>query len=140
MLRKLKDHIILALVFYVLTLAQQYGFYFFKKIPIIYFSADKYLGIFLMFLVFTFLKGPKFKFIALSSVLFLNLIQMSHISFYGTQVLPAEIWLLFTQMGEINGTLKEEFYHVLIPILFTIVPITLGWFSFQKLRDRKSVV
>lgn len=138
MLRKLKDHIILALVFYVLTLAQQYGFYFFKKIPIIYFSADKYLGIFLMFLVFTFLKGPKFKFIALSSVLFLNLIQMSHISFYGTQVLPAEIWLLFTQMGEINGTLKEEFYHVLIPILFTIVPITLGWFSFQKLRPSYS--
>src|SRR5690606_34801229 len=71
---------------------------------------------------------------ALSLILFLNMFQMSHLSFFGTQVLPAEFYLLFTQIHEIHGTLKEQYQHILIPLFFTLLPLGAGWFAHKKIQ------
>lgn len=65
----------------------------------------------------------------------LNFFQMSHLSYFGTQILPNEILLLFTQFHEIQGTLLVELHHVLIPILFTVVPALIGFIAFKKSPD-----
>ncbi len=69
----------------------------------------------------------------LSSILFLNFFQMAHLSYYGTQILPSEILLLFSEAHEIYGTLKEDFIHIFIPLFFTIIPISIGWIAHRKI-------
>lgn len=132
MLKKLKSHLILALGFLILTLAQQYFFFALKGFPIIWLSLGKYLTILAFFFLATFIKQKTWRFIFLSFVMILNFGQMAHLSYYGTQILPAEIYLLFTQWHEIQGTLLVELHHTLIPLLFTIVPLTLGWLLLKK--------
>jgi glucan phosphoethanolaminetransferase (alkaline phosphatase superfamily) len=134
MLQKLRNHLLLALCFFILTLAQQYGFYAYKNLPIIWFTPGKYFAIFAFLLVLSFARGWWIRFLLLSFVMILNLGQMSHLSYFGTQVLPNEMYLLFTQAHEIAGTLFTELEHVVIPLLFTVIPLTLGWFAQKKLK------
>ncbi len=133
MLQKVRPHLILALVFLALTLSQQYGFYFLKGFPITYLPAGKYIMIWLFYFFLTFTKGSELRFSLLSFILILNFFQMTHLSYFGTQILPSEISLLFTQAGEWGGTLKEEFEHVLLPFAFTLIPLALGWLSIKKI-------
>lgn len=77
----------------------------------------KYIILGIFFLIFSFSKSSKLRLVSLSFVLFFSFFQWSHISYYGTRVFPHEIWLMFTQMGEIVGTLKEELHHLVIPFL-----------------------
>lgn len=60
---------------------------------------------------------------------------MCHLSYFGTQILPNEILLLFTQFHEVQGTMLVEFHHVLIPFLFTIIPAGIGFYVFRKSPD-----
>src|SRR5690606_38779288 len=43
------------------------------------------------------------------------------------------IWLFFTQFHEITGALKEDALHILVPLLFTLVPLALGHLAHKKI-------
>ncbi len=128
---KLRNHFLLALSFFALTLLQQYLFYLIKDRTIIWLPLPQYLGYFVFFFITTFCKGPRTRFVLLSLMMILNLFQMGHLSYFGTQILPSGIYLFFTQFSEAQGTLKEELYHVMIPFFMTIIPLALA-FQIQK--------
>lgn len=132
MFKKLRPHLILALIFLVLTLAQQYLFYAVKDLDITWLKPEKYLVHFLFLLGATFIQGQK-RFIFLGFTFLLNFFQMSHLSYYGTLVMPAEIPRLL-EVGEIFGTIKEETYHLLIPFLFVLVPSVIGIFANARFK------
>lgn len=138
MFQKIRNHATLALVFFALTLLQQYGFYALKGFPIIFFGFGKYVAIYLTFLVFSFAKGPKTRFFFLTSIMLLNYFQMAHLSYFGTLILPTEVYLLFTQFGEITGVVNEEVRHIVIPLLFTLIPLVLGYLFFRRLKTQFS--
>lgn len=132
-LRLLKNHFWLALLFFGLTIGQQYFFYAVKGMTIVPFPATKYLGIFAFFFICTFIQGLKTRFFFLSLIMILNLGQMVHLSYFGTQILPSELWLLFAEIGEIQASLKEELGHIFLPLMLTIVPVLAGWLTLRKL-------
>lgn len=132
MFKKLGRHLLLACIFLVLTLAQQYLFYFVKGLPIVWFSAGKYFGVLAFLFTATFIRPWPLRFFWLAFVILLNLFQFSHLSYFGTQVLPNEIYLLLAQFDEIKGTLLVEYHHVLIPLLFVLVPAIIGFFAVKK--------
>ncbi|MBA2406229.1 MAG: phosphoethanolamine transferase [Bdellovibrionales bacterium] len=135
MFQKFKNHVYLALIFFILSLAQQYGFYAFKGFPIVWLTLGKYFGVFFFFFIFTFTPGPILRFLILSFLLILNCFQMGHLSYFGTQVLPTEIYLFFAEYKEIFGTVGTEVTHILIPLLFTSIPMGIGFFFIQKFRN-----
>ena len=122
------------MIFLFLSLAQQYAFYAFKGFPIVWLSAEKYLGLLLVYFIFTFCPGPKLRFFLLSHLLILNAFQMGHLSFFGTQVLPNEIWLFFNELHEVGGTVGAELQHIFIPLAFTLVPMFIGLYFIYKYR------
>jgi len=132
MLHKIRNHALLAMVFLTLSLAQQYAFFAIKGHPILWLSLSKYLGYFLIFVIFSFIPSKKIRFIYLSFLILLNLPQMAHLSYFGTQILPSEILLLFAEMHEISAVLGNELQHVLIPVLLTIIPLAIGWLTLKK--------
>jgi glucan phosphoethanolaminetransferase (alkaline phosphatase superfamily) len=134
MLQKFRNHVYLALVFFILSLAQQYGFYAFKGFPIVWLTFGKYLSVFIFFFIFTFTPRPSLRFLILSFLLILNFFQMGHLSYFGTQVLPNEIFLFFAEYQEIAGTVSAELSHILIPLMFTLVPMTIGLFFIRKFK------
>lgn len=131
MLKKIIPHLIISFIFFVLTLSQQYLFYFLKELPIVWLPIGKYIGLFIFFVAGSFIT-KNFRIIFLSLILFLNFFQMAHLSYFGTQILPSEIALLFTQLHEISGTLFVELNHILIPMIFTLTPITIGIICLKK--------
>jgi glucan phosphoethanolaminetransferase (alkaline phosphatase superfamily) len=52
---------------------------------------------------------------------------MAHLSYFGTLILPNEIFLLFTEFHEVSAVLLTELSHILIPLVFTICPLFLGY-------------
>lgn len=135
MLQKFRNHAYLALVFFILSLAQQYGFYAFKGFPIVWLTFGKYLSVFIFFFIFTFTPRPSLRFLILSFLLILNFFQMGHLSYFGTQVLPNEIFLFFAEYQEIAGTVSAELSHILIPLMFTLVPMAIGLFFIRKFKN-----
>lgn len=138
MLQKLRNHILLASIFFALSLAQQYGFYSLKGLPIVWLTLGKYLGLWFVFFIFSFSSGPKVRFFLLSYLLILNFFQMAHLSFFGTQILPIEIFLFFAELKEVSGTLQNELSHTLIPLLFTCLPLALGYYAVKKTKETYS--
>ncbi len=132
MLSKLRPHLLLALVFLVLTLCQQYLFYAFKGYPIILLSMGKYFGLYVFFFLCTLIQGKKARFFFLILTIFLAAWQFGHLSYFGTQVLPTEIYLMLIETTEIQGVLMQELSHVYVPILFLIVPMGIGWWANKK--------
>lgn len=128
---KIIPHLVIGLIFFILTLTQQYLFYFFKNLPIVWLPVGKYFAIYFFLLAATF-TTKNLRIIFLSFILFLNFFQMAHLSYFGTQILPSEIALLFTQLHEISGTLFVELHHVFIPLFFTIIPIIVGIITLKK--------
>lgn len=129
--KKILPHIAIATIFFILSLTQQYFFYWFKNLPIVFLTFEKYSLIFFFIFILSFIKNELGRFMALSFYLWLNFFQMSHLSYFGTQILPTEIWLLFTQYTELGGTLKEELLHIIFPFALTVLPLLLGS-HFQK--------
>lgn len=134
MFKKLLKHFILALIFLVLTLGQQYLFYYVKGLPIVWLTFGKYLGVYAFLLAATFIRPYPVRFFFLGFVFLLNFFQMAHLSYFGTQILPNGMYLLITQWNEIAGTIFVELQHIAIPFLFTIVPAAIGWFSLKKTK------
>lgn len=132
MFQKLRHHCLLAFIFLVLTFAQQYGFYAWKGFPIVFLSVGKTLSMLVFFILFTLNPTTWLRYGFLSLFIILNFFQMAHLSYFGTQILPAEILLLFTQFHEISGTLTTELHHVLIPLIFTLVPLFFGLVAINK--------
>lgn len=138
MLQKTRNHVYLALIFFILSLLQQYSFYAIKGFPIIWLTLGKYLALIAFFLFLTLIKGPRVRFFVLSSFLILNFFQMAHLSYFGTQILPTEIFLLFTEMHEVSGVLTEEFNHILVPLTFTLVPLAIGYYFIRHFPTQYS--
>jgi glucan phosphoethanolaminetransferase (alkaline phosphatase superfamily) len=132
MLKKLIPHLLVAAGFFILTLAEQYIFYYAKGLQIIWLDAGKYLAFYLFFVIATFIKPNGLRLFFLSALFILGAFQLGHVSYFGTQVLPTELWLIFTQPGEINGVLLEELQHVLIPLGFLIVTSALAYLLYKK--------
>src|SRR5690606_15770168 len=132
MFRKFRSHIYLSLVFFALTLFQQYFFYWFKGIPIVWLAPGKYFGVYLFLLAATFIKPGWLRFIFLFFVMGLNFFQMIHLSYFGTQILPNEFWLFFTQFGEIQGTLFHEIHHILLALVLTLFPFGICLITFKR--------
>jgi glucan phosphoethanolaminetransferase (alkaline phosphatase superfamily) len=138
-LKTLRGHLLLGSLFLVLTLAQQYLFSYAKGSPLTFLSASKTFGFLMFFIAATFIRERPLRFIFLNFVLVLNFFQMAHLSYYGTQILPFEVWLLFAEWGEVKGSLLAEPSHFLFPLFLTIVPVTTGWFVSKKIPLKKNV-
>lgn len=135
MLKKISRHVLLALLFLVLTLGQQYLFYYMKGMPIVWLTFGKYFGVFAFLFAATFIKPFSLRYIFLSFVFLLNFFQMAHLSYFGTQILPNGFLLFITQFDEIKGTLLVEIQHTLIPLIYTLFPALIGWFALKKSKD-----
>lgn len=131
--RELRGHLILGTAFLLLTLAQQYLFFLLKGTPLSLLSAGKTFGFLFFFIAATFIREKSIRWIFLNFILVLNFFQMTHQSYFGTQILPFEIWLLFAEIGEINGTLFGEPIHLIIPFLLTLIPVGIGIFLQKKI-------
>lgn len=132
MFKTFGKHLALAFLFFILTLSQQYLFYFIKSIPIQLFASGKYLAIFAFFLVATFIRPLPLRYFWLAFIIIINAFQMGHLSYFGTQILPNEIYLFLSQFNEIHGTLMVEYHHVVIPLLFTLIPALVGYLAVKK--------
>ncbi len=137
--KELRNHVFLGAAFLCLTLAQQYIFFFLKGSPVEFLSVGKSFGFLLFFIAATFIREKSLRLIFLNFILVLNFFQMSHLSYFGTQILPFEIWLLFAEIGEINGTLLGEPVHLIIPFLLTLLPVVAGILLLKKIEPKKLV-
>ena len=135
MFKKLLGHFTLAMIFLVLTLGQQTLFYYLNGLPIVWLSFGKYLGVYAFLFAATFIRPYPLRYFFLSFVFLLNCFQMGHLSYFGTQILPNGIWLLLTQFDEIKGTLFVEYQHMLIPLIYTLIPAAIGWFALKKTKN-----
>lgn len=112
MWNKVKNHFLVSLVFFLLTLLQQYSFYWLKGLSITFFSPEKYLIYFMFFLLISFSSGSKVRLFLFNLFLVLNFFVMAHLSYF--------------------GTLSTEYHHILIPFLFTVFPVLLGGIIYKK--------
>ena len=132
MLKNYRNHLIIGLIFFAMTLGQQYLFYALKGLSIVPFSFGKYLLLVLFFTLATFIRGFGLRLFFLSLIFLLNYFQMAHLSYFGTQLVPNEIYLLVTQFHEIQGTLNAELHHILLPLTLTLIPFLMGFFLLRK--------
>ncbi len=135
--QKYRGHVLVGLIFLLLTLGQQYVFFLVKGSQVSVLSLGKTVGFFVFFVAATFIREKPLRYLFLNFIMVLNFFQMTHQSFFGTQVLPFEIWLLFTEMNEINGSMLGEPSHFVIPLLLTVIPVALGWFAGKKIPQEK---
>ena len=99
-------------------------------------TTEKYVVLFLILLLFSFSRNRTIRFLALSFIPIFSFFQWTHISYYGTRVFPHEIWLAFTQTGEIIGTLKEELHHMALPLVLTMPAISLIYWLNNKWQNQ----
>jgi glucan phosphoethanolaminetransferase (alkaline phosphatase superfamily) len=135
--KELRNHVLLGAAFLLLTLAQQYIFFLVKGSPVAMLSAGKSFGFLIFFIAATFIKEKPLRLIFLNFILVLNFFQMVHLSYFGTQILPFEIWLLFAEIAEINGSLMGEPIHLIIPFLLTVFPLGAGILLQKKFPPKK---
>lgn len=115
-------------------MAQQFGFQFFKGMSLATLPVNKFFIAFGFFFLFSFVKNNTTRFFLSSFVIIMAYFQLAHLSFYGTQILPIEIWLLFAEVSEVVGTLKEDFHHVLLPIFFTVPFLAILFWASKKIK------
>lgn len=131
--------IFLGFITVILTLFQDFLFHALTGIQSTQLPWQKYL-ILLGFLVLAaFIRNRFWRFTFLSFIIFANFFQMAHLSYFGTQILPIEIYLLFTQASEIQGTLFVEFRHILLPLALTVLPMLILWWLSKKLSTKKTL-
>ncbi len=133
-LSKLKYNLLWGAMAWAFTLAQHYGFQLFKGISFTALPIEKYFIGFGFFFLFSFCRGNFSRFLISSFILIMGYFQLAHLSFYGTQILPIEIWLLMAEMSEVVGTLKEDFQHILLPILFTVPFLVSLYWGSKKIK------
>ncbi|MBC75178.1 MAG: hypothetical protein CME64_04115 [Halobacteriovoraceae bacterium] len=135
-MNKFKFNILMAFIFLAGTVLNQELYYLIESGNFSFVRGDKYIITFFIFLIFTFIKNDLLRYISLSFIVFLNLFQMVHIGYFGTPVQASEVYLLFAEVGEVYGSLKEELPLMALPILLTLVPMGLFWFINKKLSSK----
>jgi glucan phosphoethanolaminetransferase (alkaline phosphatase superfamily) len=101
-------------------------------------KSEKYIALFIFLFLFSFIRQKIWRFLSMGMVLYFSFFQFVHLEFYGLPVYPAEIYLLFTQVGEIFGTLKEDYGVFWFPVLISLVPTILLFFLNKKIETKKS--
>ncbi|MBY0518518.1 MAG: phosphoethanolamine transferase [Bacteriovoracaceae bacterium] len=133
-LQKIRGNLLWALMVWAFTLIQQMGFQIYKGIPFSNLPAGKYVLIYFFFLLFSFIRPKGLRYLFSTFIMILAFMQMGHLSYYGTQALPIEIWLLFAQFNEVSGTLVQETYHLGVPLLFTLPFMLVLYFTQSRLK------
>jgi glucan phosphoethanolaminetransferase (alkaline phosphatase superfamily) len=132
------NHILLSIIAFLVTIISENLFFAINKSQSLV-PFNNYIGLYIACLLFTFVKGPKLRFFFLALIPTLSIFQMLHISFYGVPVYPSAIYLMFTEVGEMFGTLKEEISLFFIPLLLSIPLIGFLFFMNKKLKPAKSI-
>lgn len=60
---------------------------------------------------------------------------MTHLSYFGTQILPTEIFLFIMDFSEVSGVLSAEFQHLIYPALLTVISLLIGFFAIKRFKD-----
>ena len=94
---------------------------------------EKYLSFFIILFIFSFIRNNVWRRLAMNMVVGLSFFQMMHLQFFGIPVYPNAIYLLFAETGEIAGTLIQQLNLFFIPLVLTIIPLTLNLFTDHKL-------
>lgn len=101
-------------------------------------TLDKYISIFIIFLVFSFIKQKKIRFMVLGMPLILGAIQFVHLEYYGAPVFPAEIYLFFAETSEVFGTVGSDLGIFLFSFLFCVLPLLLLYFLNSKIKVKRA--
>jgi glucan phosphoethanolaminetransferase (alkaline phosphatase superfamily) len=133
-LEKTKGNLTWAFMVWAFTLIQQMGFQIYKGIPFSSLATGKYVLLYFFFLLFSFIAPKGLRYFFSTFIMILGFMQMAHLSYYGTQALPIEIWLLFTQFNEVSGTLIQETHHLGVPLLFTLPFLLTLYFMQNRLK------
>lgn len=132
------NHLLLSISAFLITaLSENIFFYLIKSQSLV--PLNNYLGLLVACFLFTFIKNKKLRFFFLALIPTLSIFQMLHISFYGVPVYPSAIYLMFTETGEMFGTLKEELSLFWIPLLISIPSITGIYFLNKRLELKRSI-
>lgn len=94
---------------------------------------EKYFATFVILLIFSCIKNRAWRFISVNFILVLSFFQMLHVSYYGMPVYPNAFWLLFAEMGEVLGTVKEDLGLFIIPVLISIPLISFNYWLNRRL-------
>lgn len=97
---------------------------------------EKYFALFVLLFIFSFIKQKLWRFLSMGMILYLSFFQFVHLEFYGLPVFPAEIYLFFTQFGEITGTLAEDYTIFILPIILVGIPVGICLFANKKIETR----
>ncbi len=135
-MKKFKFNILLAAIFLAGTVLNQELYYLIESGTFSFVKGEKYIITFFIFLIFSLIKNDFMRYASLSFITFLNVIQMVHIGYYGTPVQASEVYLLFAEVGEVYGSLKEELPLMILPILLTILPLGVYWFANKNLSPK----
>jgi glucan phosphoethanolaminetransferase (alkaline phosphatase superfamily) len=129
---KIINNLILTLAFSFFTFSVQAIFYLLHDKFELQVSLENYLLTALILFLMSFIRNAILRYFFMSFILILSLFQMIHLEFYGLPVYPHEIWLLFTQVSEITGTLKEDIYVFLRPFLLIFPSLLVLWLINKK--------
>jgi glucan phosphoethanolaminetransferase (alkaline phosphatase superfamily) len=99
---------------------------------------DKYIGLFLILFIFSFIRQNLWRYLAMGFLLILSFGQFVHLEFYGVPVFPAEMYLLFSQAGEIAGTLTEDYSVFYLPVMIALIPAIILFFINKRLPPKVS--
>lgn len=135
-LLKLKNNFIITLLFFAITIISQGIFYGLNDSLTLQIPISKYIALFIILFIFSFIRQLFWRFLSMGFIFILSYFQMLHLEFFGLPVHASEIYLLFTQVGEIAGTLKEDFYIFITPTLIFFPLLVLLYFLNQKIKPQ----
>lgn len=100
---------------------------------------EKYIGAFIAFFLITYVKNRKIRLILLLLIPILSYFQMVHLSYYGVPVYPSAIYLMFFQVEEIFGTVKEDYQIFILPMTLTLISVATIVLAHKKLKLERSI-
>lgn len=122
---------ILTNVVFFTTVAVELIFNFYKETPS-HLSVEKFIGLFVILFIFSFIKNNFWRRLSMNFVVGLSFFQMMHIQFYGMPVYPMAIYLLFADTKEAFDVLIQELGIFTIPTLLVFPAIILNVFTDKK--------
>lgn len=135
---RIQNNIILTVLFFGLTSLSQVVFYTYHESLTLNLPFEKFMGLLIILFIFSFIRRPIWRFIAMGFILILSFFQMVHLQYYGLPVYPSEIYLLFSEFGEVVGTLKESMGIFLLPILLTVPSLIILWYCNKNFPSKIS--
>ena len=99
-----------------------------------------FLLAFIPFSIFMAGSKTKLSLFVLSIFLVMELIQFSHIFYFGTPISPFEIELIWKEKGEILESGLDTFPSFLIPVFSVLIPYISLWIMYVKKRKSKGSI